>query len=218
MMNLPGPGGQGGGVQDEESRTLHARALAGDRSVSAILWERCHAGLLRDLRPKFAVLEPAEVSDAITDVILSYVERPAQYQPERLALDRYLRMAAQGDLLNLVAKMERQPTLVPFDPVVHDRPARNSMQEAEERDAQRAALLPADLAWEAFVRKLVDLFPDPRDRAVIELLAEGERSTTRYAHVLGCDHLEPEAQRRQVNKAKGRIRLRLKRYGIRLHA
>lgn len=124
----------------------------------------------------------------------------------------------QGDLRNLIAHRERQPKLVPFDPVVHDRPARNTMQEADERDAQRAAFLPADLAWEAFVLKLVDLFPDPRDRAVIELMAEGERAATRYAHVLGCDHLGLDAQRRQVNKVKDRIRLRLKRYGIRLHA
>lgn len=205
-------------VQDDDSRALHARILAGDRALSAVLFERWHAGLLRELHQKFPTLDLAEVSDAITDVIFSYVERPAQYQPERLPLDRYLRMAAQGDLLNLITKRERQPQLVPFDPVVHDRPARNSMQEAEERDAQRAAFLPADLPWEAFVLKLADLFPDPNDRAVIELMAEGEREATRYAQVLGCDHLALETQRRQVNKVKDRIRVRLKRYGIRLHA
>lgn len=142
----------------------------------------------------------------------------ARALPERLPLDRYLRMAAHGDLLNLVTKRKRQPTLVSFDPVAHDRPVRNTMQEAEERDAQRAAFLPADQTWEAFMLKLVDLFPDPNDREVIELMAEGERESTRYAQVLGCDHLDVDAQQRRVKQAKDRIRLRLKRYGIRLHA
>jgi hypothetical protein len=210
------PGSQSN-VQDDESRTLHARALAGDRSLTAVLWERCHDALLRELRLKFPTLEAAQVSDAITDVILSYGEQPARYQPEKSPLDRYLRMAANSDLLNLLQKRKRGLQVVPFDPVAHDRPARNSMQEAEERDTQRAAFLPPGMAWEAFVLKLVDLFPDSSDREVIELMAEGERVTTRYAQVLGCVHLEAAAQRRQVKQAKDRIRLRLKRYGIRLH-
>ena len=205
-------------VQGDESRALHARALAGSRSLSGELWERWHHTLLRELCPKFPGLEAEEVSDVITDAMLSYAERPAQYQPDRLPLDRYLRMAAYGDLLNLVRSKKRPPKLVPLDPVAHDRPARNSEQEAEERDDRRAAVLPADKPWEAFMLTLVELFPDAQDREVIELMAEGERESMRYEQVLGCGHLAVAEQRRQVKQAKDRIRLRLKRYGIRLHA
>jgi hypothetical protein len=204
-------------VPEDESRALHARALAGSASLSAEIWERWHDALLAELAARFRGLEPAEVSDTITDVILSYVERPAQYQPDKLPLDRYLRMAAQGDLLNLLDKRRRQPNIIPFEPVAHDRPTRNGMQEAEEREAQRDAVLPAGMAWEAFMRTLRDLFPDPNDREVIELMAEGERDSARFAQVLGCAALAVPEQRRQVKQVKDRIRLRLKRHGIRLH-
>lgn len=103
-------------------------------------------------------------------------------------------------------------------PVAQDKPERKSMQEAAPSAARRSAVPPAGMAWEAFVLKLVDLFPDPTDRQVIELMAEGERAMARYAQALGCVHLDAEAQRRRVEQAKERIRLRLKRYGIRLHA
>jgi len=75
-----------------------------------------------------------------------------------------------------------------------DKPERKSMQDAAASAARRSAVRPAGMAWEAFVLKLVDLFPDPTDRQVIELMAEGERAMARYAQALGCVHLDAEAQ------------------------
>lgn len=203
-------------VPDDESGRLHARALAGSPSLSGELWERWHGHLLAELRPKFRGLEATEVSDAVTDVILAYVEHPTQYQPDKLPLERYLRMAAHGDLLNLAEKKGRRPTIIAFDPVAHDRPVRNSMQEAEQREAQRDANLPAGVQWETVMRALRDLIPDPVEREVIELMAEGERDSARFAALLGCATLAPAEQRKRVKQTKDRLRLRLKRAGIRL--
>lgn len=66
--------------------------------------------------------------------------------------------------------------------------------------------------------RLADLFPDPHDRELIELMAEGEPEFARYVRVLGVDHLDTVEQRRRVKQAKDRVRLRLKRFGVRLHA
>ena len=113
---------------------------------------------------------------------------------------------------------ERSSRSLPFVPVAHDQPTRNSMQEAAVGATRCSARSPVGMAWEVGVLTLVDLFPDPNDRAVLELMAEGECAPARYAQALGCVHLDAEAQCRQVEQAKERIRLRLKRYGIRLYA
>ncbi|HET8630627.1 MAG TPA: hypothetical protein VFL91_24680, partial [Thermomicrobiales bacterium] len=125
---------EGEAGRDDESRRFHARALAGDLTVSGAVWERYYVPIVRQLRPKFPVLDEEEIGDAVTDVIFHFAERPARFDPGKAPLDRYLLMAARGDLLNLLQKRKRQPTLVPLDPVAHDRPARNTVQEGEERE------------------------------------------------------------------------------------
>jgi hypothetical protein len=126
-------------------------------------------------------------------------------------------MAARGDLLNLLQKRKRQPTLVPLDPVAHDRPARNTVQEGEEREERLRSYLHSDLSWEEFMRRLREVLPDPVDREVLELMAEGERATARFARVIGCDDLDEAEQRKQVKQTKDRIRARLKRHGFQSH-
>lgn len=64
---------------------------------------------------------------------------------------------------------------------------------------------------------LVELFLDAHDRELIELMAEGEHESERYARVLGVDHLDIAERRRRVKQAKDRVRRRLKRFGIRFH-
>lgn len=201
----------------DESRALHARALARDPSLPAEVWERCHDRLLRRLQAKFRALDEPEISDAVTDVILGYAERPEQYDPARARLEGYLQMAAGRDLLNLLQKRKRQPTLVPLDPVAHDRAARNTVQEGEEREDRLRSYLHADLSWEDFMRTLRAILPDPVDREVLELMAEGERATARFATLIGCaDRAEAEQQRR-VKQTKDRIRARLRRKGFPSH-
>lgn len=201
----------------DESRRLHARALAGDRTVSGEVWERWYTGLVRQLRVKFPVLDDTAIHDAVSDVIFDYIERPARYDPAKAPLDRYLLMAARGDLLNLLQKRKRQPTVIPLDPVAHDRPARNTVQEDEERENWLRAYLHVALSWEEFMRRLGEVLPDPLDREVLDLMAEGERATTRFAMLIGCADLDEAEQRKHVKQTKDRIRARLRRHGFPSH-
>ena len=91
-------------MQDDEGRRFHARALAGGLTLSGELWVHYHDVLWRQLMAKFRALDEADISDAVTDVILGYAKRPQQYDPDKAPLGSYLRMAAGRDLLNLLEK------------------------------------------------------------------------------------------------------------------
>jgi hypothetical protein len=51
------------------------------------------------------------------------------------------------------------------------------------------------------------------DRRVLRLMVDGERRTAVFAAVLGLDGQPAEAQRREVKRAKDRIKKRLERAG-----
>lgn len=199
-------------MDQDESYRYHERALARDPLVSSELWERLHAPLFRRLRPTFGGLDTTDVEDAITDVILEFCEHPERYNPDKRTLDGYLAMAARGDLLNLLEKRKRLPKIVPLPSVEHDDANRNREQEVE--DAYVDDYLPDAISEEALLKKLRDILPDPTDREVYEMMADGVRETTRYARVLGCEELDPAAQRKLVKQVKDRIRIRLKRSGL----
>ncbi len=197
----------------EESVALHERALAGSRIVSAVLFEQVYPALLPDLCRRYLALHDHEVSDYLMEVIFSYEAHPQQYNPDKLMLDRYIAMAVRGDIKNALHARQKQPLPVSFDPVVHERDFRNSRRATDTTEESDAA---HELS-EEFMQKLRELFPDERDRKVIELILDGVRETERFSEVLGIDTLDIETQRRRVKQVKDRIRIRMRRLGIRTH-
>jgi len=202
-------------VLPEASVRFHERALAGDRTVSSELWLHIHQEFFGRLRARFRTLDDTDIADAITDVVLGYTERPTAFHPDKLPLDRYLAMAIRGDLLNLIEKRQRQPKFISLTRVVDDGVGRNSEQEVETTYGDD--YLPDGVSREMLMKKLRDILPSPTDQEVYEMMSDGVRETTRYAQVLGCETLDSAAQRKLVKQAKDRIRVRLKRCGLRFH-
>ena len=77
--------------------------------------------------------------------------------------------------------------------------------------------LPEGMDAQAVVSHLYTAIPDPRDRQVHLLMYNGERRTSVFAAVLGLEHLPIEVQRQRVKQVKDRLRLRIKRYGGKIH-
>jgi DNA-directed RNA polymerase specialized sigma24 family protein len=207
-------------MTDDESRVWHERALSGDPSVPGALWELLHAQLRGDLTRdgRFRRLDPADVSDAVTDVILAYTEKPATYNPDKCSLDRFFRMAAARDLYNLIAKAKRRPRVDSLDVVAVDLEDGNSERDMTSADGRLEAWLSRRKGQTTLPEKLRELLPDPRDRMVLLLMVDRERRTEVYARALGCLDCPIEEQRKRVKQTKDRIRIALKRKGIRLHA
>ena len=58
---------------------------------------------------------------------------------------------------------------------------------------------------QAKVQRIFALVPDPKDRAVLRLMLDGERSTSAFAHALGISHLAKREREEGVKRCKDRL-------------
>jgi RNA polymerase sigma-70 factor (ECF subfamily) len=197
-------------VSAEAAVQIYRRLLAGEPDAPSDMIELFLEPLARALRARFPnVPDPNLVTDTVEDTLFNFVQQPARYQPEKGTLWNYLYMDALGDLNNAWKREnKRLAALVPFDPVAHDRAARN-----DEIEAAVERLAPDPPPGGLTMAQLRQEIPDPRDWAVFELMLEGERRTDVYAQVLGIAGQPVAEQRRLVKQVKDRLRLRLKRRG-----
>jgi len=187
---------------------FHRRLLAGDPVVSAEVAERFLGELVRDTRRALLPGDDEHMADdAAADALLGYIERPVQFDPARGSLSRYLRMSARGDLRNLRAKeISRRRRLAPADvELVGEVGNRDERQGVPRVDVARVEQLEA---------AALDLAQSDDERAVMNLMLDGERRTEEYARVLEIDHQPVDYQRRETKRMKDRLKKRLERAGL----
>jgi len=204
------------GVEREEyARQLHARLLQQDPVAPAEFAEAFLEELVRRLRAKASSgYEETLLQDAATDALLDYVQHPSKFNPRKSALFTYLTMAAHRDLLNMLTKEKRRRNReLPLQDVEETLNQGNNIVEIENYvlDDMTAA------KKEDVLRLVAETFPDTRDRALLELMMNGERRTTAFCNVLGIQALTPDEQRKIVKRHKDRITKRLQRLGGKIH-
>jgi RNA polymerase sigma-70 factor, ECF subfamily len=195
-------------------RELHERLLDGDLVASQEVATAFLLAVVERLKQRFPRLDDESlIFDAAADAILSYAERPSQYDPQRLRLLSYLVMSADGDLKNALQRHQRRAHReVPMRDVELLLDARNS--EVEEVYPEKR---PAAPGVEEVDHKIREEIPDPVDRQLVDLMMQGERRTEAFARVLGITDMDVLQQRKLVKQHKDRLKKRLMRLGIRLH-
>ncbi|MDB5306939.1 MAG: hypothetical protein JWO38_1141 [Gemmataceae bacterium] len=154
---------------------------------------------LRDKNPR--VDDHARIT-AAGEAVVSLIRNPAQFDPDRGDLPGYLKMAARGDLANLLAAERRHHTHREGPDSVELVPdGRNS---SGEDDSDLPSLDAPELA------AVVAAFT-PEERRVFDLMRAGERRTAVYAAVLGLADRPADEQKRGVKQVKDRIKARLRR-------
>jgi RNA polymerase sigma-70 factor (ECF subfamily) len=192
---------------------IHARLLAGDTTAFEELAEFYLGVLERRLRAKWPGVPADAYWDAITNTLFDYAEHPQRYDPQRAPLHAYLFMSATRDLQNVLERdwRRRRRAPVSLDAVEDRGDGRNdplSQRLADERASPDHWLDEPDPVLLAAVAAAL---PDARDRAVLELMSEGERRTAAFAELLGAADLPPDEQRKVVKRAKDRIQKRVQR-------
>jgi Sigma-70 region 2 len=204
----------------EQMHNLYRCLLTGEPDAPSIFIEALLDPLIEALNTRFPNLsDPNLIIDTVTDTLLKFVQAPEHYQPERgSSLWSYLYMDVLGDLRNALAKEKRrQAKVVAFDPVAHDRPDGNINLEEEVLQRLEVSSLPSGTDVETVVNQLRTAIADSHDWQVVLLMFSGERRTAVFAAVLGIEHLPIQEQRKRVKQAKDRLRLQLKRYGVKIH-
>ena len=201
----------------DEARALWERLLTGDPTASSDIAAAYLDPLADWLIRHHPQCDPHDCETAAEDAILALIHHPASYRPERLTLEAYLRMAASRDLQNLWHREQRHAQRRANLDVVELSQERGKY--LRDDDANPAAIVERaeDRAQE---RATAQRWPDavlnsltPLEVDVFELMRAGERKTEVYARLLGLSDRPPDEQRREVKRAKDRIKKRLARVG-----
>jgi hypothetical protein len=194
----------------DTAQQLHGQ-LGTDDPVATSRFAEAFLDPLADwLRRSNPQVDPHLCDTAAIDLIISMLKRPEQYNPTRGPLDHYLRMAAQGDLRNLLEKEQRhakrRADLSPVELLGGDR---NVQYKEDFDDVESFYVGPSELlkVVQEYVWRTFSL----EEQRALQLLLDGERKTIAFAEALGIAHLTELEQRREVKQAKDRIKKRLQR-------
>ena len=191
----------------------HQRILRRDITAFAELCEIVLPQLVTFLQTIFPAHDSHLREQVVIDCLLDYQARPQQYNPEKLALWPFLRMAVRRDMLNMLDKQGRYShRLYPIDDphIASQLPPVEDVQEAMALDEwlQRHTDKPREEIITALQAEL-----EPRDQQMLWLMLDGVRETSAYAAIMGLTHLDVANQRREVKKAKDRILKKVQRFG-----
>ena len=193
----------------EDALRLHQRLLERDPVGPADFAVAFLKPLIAWLQTTTAGVDPMACADAAGEAIVGFLNNLTAYDPERLEVEAFLRMAAQRDLQNLLRKERR-----------HQRNRRdwNIVEQASEDgkylmreddpslplqiEEARQRQGPPDALWQ----QLTDV-----ERSFWEQMQQGERRTPVFAVILGITHLSASEQRREVKRVKDRLKKRLER-------
>ncbi len=198
----------------EEALKLHRRLLSGDPVATSQLAEAYLDALTAWLAANNPRLDPDDCATAAGDAIMNLAKQPSSYDPKRRTLWGYLRMSAQGDLLNLRQK-EKRHRHDSLDVCLGVEQSSNRgkyladrVGAPDEQAARNEELARLGQQEAAFRQDLSDV-----DARVWELLKQGEKRTAVFAQAMRIRHLSPAEQKKEVKRAQDRVKQRLKRLG-----
>jgi DNA-directed RNA polymerase specialized sigma24 family protein len=195
---------------------IHKQILQHKATAFAELCELALPHLVVFLQQRFPQYESGLHEATAVDCLMHYYGRPTQYNPDKLSLFSYLRMAARNDMLNTLTRDGRDqhrlleiddPTLQPYlqEP--------NTFAQTDELD--RWLGQHTHLSRQQILQAL-DQELSRTDKKLMTLMLNGVRDSRQYAAVMGLTHLDTGQQRREVKRAKDRITKKLQRFGAQL--
>lgn len=195
----------------EDALRLHRRLIERDPVAPADFAAAFLQPLIAWLQITHAGVDPMLCQEAAGEAIVSFLKNLPKYDPQRLGVEAFLRMAAQRDLRNLLRKERRHQQNHRDWNVVEQASADGkylgrdddpSLPLQIEEARQRQAL--PDAVWQ----QLTDV-----EQRCWEQMQKGERRNSVFAVILGVTHLSEDQQRREVKRVKDRLKKRKERGG-----
>jgi RNA polymerase sigma factor (sigma-70 family) len=192
----------------------HQQILNDDSPTAfAQLSEMALPHLISFLKKEFRQVEPHLRETAVIDCLLTYHAAPEKYDPEKLTLFAYLRMAARHDLLNAINHSNRQgrPLLDIEEPGIQEQLVKADEADLDPIYWEESLGIDTAAAREALLQSFEqDL--NSTDRQLFILMLNGVRETEPYAEILQAADLPIAEQRRDVKRAKDRLTKKLSRF------
>jgi hypothetical protein len=195
----------------EQDAALQRRLLAKDPVATAELANDFLGKLVQWLRGRNRNVDEHLCREAAEDAILALIDNPHSYQPAKQSLERYLRMSARGDLLNILQREKKhRDKRVPWNVVELADEAGNYIGIEDPSPAVDADCDTETIRRTTIVEREAKQLSES-DQRVLELMRRGERRTSVFAVAMGISHLPVAEQKREVKRAKDRLKKRLQR-------
>jgi DNA-directed RNA polymerase specialized sigma24 family protein len=194
----------------EEGLSLHLRLCDLDPAAPADVCRAYLGPLVGWIAVKYPHIDPSLHETAVHEALFTYVQKPLSFDPRRGSLAAYLRMAAQGDLLNLLrAEQRHHRQRLPW-PVVEESTESGNLLGREEEPPLTLQRDEEAKAWQSLLHSVEERCT-PEEKCVLDLMLAGEQSTVVFAEALGLSGLPMPDQKRHVKRVKDRIKKRLER-------
>lgn len=169
--------------------------------------------LINFLRKEFHQVEIHLVETAVIDCLLSYHAAPQKYNPDKLTLFAYLRMAARHDLLNAIDRSNRlkRPLLDIDQLAVQSELATESWPPSDSFHIEQWVKDETDLSQQALLHAF-EAELESRDRQLFLLILNGVRESNPYAEIMQLENRPLSEQRREVKRVKDRLIKKLTRF------
>jgi RNA polymerase sigma-70 factor (ECF subfamily) len=184
-----------------EELALHERVLRRDPVASVDVFQVFMPPIIAALSRKRG-RPPEDIYDSVIDVLISYLRNPERFIAQKGRLSTYLTQAARKQVLDRHRSAE----------------ARRRREQEFGGTFELRAMAPKEsleISVEArlAVRRLERYKLPEEDRALLELVLEGERSTLVMAEAIGKASLPEDDRKREVKRHRDRLMKRLARFG-----
>jgi hypothetical protein len=167
--------------------------------------------LIAWLQTAHSSADPMACAEAAGEAIVGFLNNPARYDPQRLGVEAFLRMAAQRDLRNLLRKERRHQKNRRNWNVVEQAPEDGKYLRRDD-DPSLPLQIEETRQQQALPVAVRQQLTEVEER-VWEQMQQGERRNSVFAIILGITHLPDGEQRREVKRVKDRLNKRMERAG-----
>lgn len=194
---------------------VHNRILQYDVTAFAELCEYALSFLVAFLQSRFPDQDSFVHETAAIDCLLNYQAKADQYDPGKISLFAFLRMAARRDMLNAIdKKRRRERRLTDITPAldlqISEQDPIQEQMELDEWLQERTDLSLTEIL------QLLNEELDEYEKGILLLMLDGVRDSKSYASVLGIAQMNDAAQQQVVKRAKDRLVKKLRRFGDRI--
>ncbi len=199
----------------KEEIDLHKDIMTGDGLALSMLYDIYGEKIISSLKswyPKIAAKDDTYILEAVNEAFWGYFKNPSTYDINKSTLQRFLEIAADRDLKNILKKEKK------FEKK-QDLPESVELEERlwnsiTENDSQTdAPLIEAELSED--VNKLLsDYFRNEQDISLARLVLNGERRMEIFSEILNLKRKTIDEQRSEVKRHKDRIKKVLDRHEV----
>lgn len=188
-------------MTNEALLEIHRALLENDPVAPRRLYETCCKPLSHLLRRQYPNADEDHIVDAVVDALLCLIANPGQYNPARGSLLSFLIHIGKRRLVDRIRKSYTHIKMTAALVEEARLGANNTCEDAEWRRLERDS--DATARVQAF---LEEALPDPRDRQLWTMQAEGRVATDEAARILAVEHLSLPEQRHICKQGLDRVK------------